>query len=170
MKTEMDMKTQVHSEASASAEPAPDSVTSSPLVFTGSIYRVRRGKGTAFQRSKPKKRLEKSPESDISTPEVSRPIPLAYTLAFAHHMEHLISSGEVKDRAELARIFGLSRARVTQMLDLTLLAPDIQEEILFAETQANGTGSDIITERSIRTLTRMTGWAEQRNKWRYKSK
>jgi hypothetical protein len=27
---------------------------------------------------------------------------------------------------------GLSRARISQLLDLTLLAPDIQEQILFA--------------------------------------
>jgi len=155
----MDMETQAHSETPASAEPVPDSPTSSPLVFTGSIFRVRQGKGTAFQRSMPKKRPEKSQETNISTPEVAVPISLAYTLAFAHHMENLISSGEVKDRAELARIFGLSRARVTQILDLTLLAPDIQEDILFMEGCRE---PQAVSERTVRPLARTLDWRKQK--------
>ena len=165
MKMEMDMETQAHSEASASAEPAPDSPTSSPLVFTGKIFRAQRGRKTTFQRSKPRKppKTQSKPETDET--DESNPIPLAYTLAFAHHMEQLIESGEVANRAELARIFGLSRARVTQILNLTLLAPDIQEGILFAETSANNDGAEIITERSIRKLTRTLAWANQREMW-----
>ena len=37
----------------------------------------------------------------------------------------------VKDYAELARPGRVSRARMTQIMNLLMLAPDIQEEILF---------------------------------------
>src|SRR4051794_33059512 len=39
-----------------------------------------------------------------------------------------------RDRTELAERFGFSRARITQLLDLLLPAPDLQEAILFGET------------------------------------
>ena len=54
-------------------------------------------------------------------------------MALAIRLDHLINSGQVTDQAELARVGHVSRARLTQILDLTLLAPDIQEEILDLE-------------------------------------
>jgi ParB-like chromosome segregation protein Spo0J len=54
-------------------------------------------------------------------------------LALAHKIQQAIDRGAVHNRAEVARRLGLTRARVTQLLDLTLLASDIQERILFAE-------------------------------------
>ncbi len=47
--------------------------------------------------------------------------------------ERLVRDGVVKDYAEIARLTGLTRARVTQIVNLTLLAPDIQEKILLAQ-------------------------------------
>lgn len=43
---------------------------------------------------------------------------------------------EIKHQAEAARQMGLTRARVSQLLDMTLLAPDVQERVLFAEGAA----------------------------------
>jgi len=51
-------------------------------------------------------------------------------LVLGHHFERLVQEGPVKDYAEIARLTGLTRARVTQIMNLTLLAPDIQERIL----------------------------------------
>ena len=51
-------------------------------------------------------------------------------MALAIRLDHLIKSGQVIDQAELARVGHVSRARLTQIMDLNLLAPDIQEEIL----------------------------------------
>ena len=48
-------------------------------------------------------------------------------LVLGHHFERLVRDGVVKDYAEIAR---LTRARVTQIVNLTLLAPEIQEAIL----------------------------------------
>jgi hypothetical protein len=65
------------------------------------------------------------------------------------------------DRAELAGVLGFTRARVTQLMDLTLLAPDIQEEILIAEVEP---GRDVVTERA-RAVVRTGDWGAQRERW-----
>ena len=55
---------------------------------------------------------------------------VARVLALAHHWRGLIQSGAVRDQADLARLVGVSRARVTQVLNLLWLAPEIQEALL----------------------------------------
>jgi hypothetical protein len=94
---------------------------------------------------------------------VRRPAKLAHLLAMAHHLEALIQKGSVEGRADVARRLGLTRARVTQILDLTLLAPDIQEEILFAEAVD---GVEPHTEREAREVARELDWQRQRVLWR----
>ena len=84
-------------------------------------------------------------------------------LALAHKIQQAIDRGAVRDRAEVARRLGLTRARVTQLLDLTLLAPDIQEQIL--DLQAID-GVEQTHERALRYLVRQAGWAEQRTRHR----
>ncbi|MDX2087844.1 MAG: hypothetical protein SFX73_08340 [Kofleriaceae bacterium] len=66
--------------------------------------------------------------------------------------------------AELARAGGVTRARLSQILDLTLLAPDIQEEIL--AFRAVESGRDPVTTRELRPVTRSMSWSEQRQVWR----
>ncbi len=65
-------------------------------------------------------------------------------LALAIRVEKMIVSGELKNRAHAAVNLGVSRARMTQILALALLAPDVQEEILFLEVEG---GVERITER-----------------------
>jgi hypothetical protein len=59
---------------------------------------------------------------------------VAIALALAHKLEEAIQHGVVADRADVARRLGLMRARATQPLDLALLAPDIQEDVLGLES------------------------------------
>ena len=66
------------------------------------------------------------------------------------------------DQAHAARALGFTRARITQMVDLTLLAPDLQEEILRAATAK---GRDAVSERGLRTVTQSPAWTDQRAKW-----
>lgn len=54
-------------------------------------------------------------------------------LAFAHKVKKAIEVGEYEDQADAARQLGLTRARVSQLMDLTWLSPRIQERILFLE-------------------------------------
>ena len=61
------------------------------------------------------------------------PARIAVTLALGHKIEQAIDTGVVADRAEIAHQFGLTRARVTYIVDLLLLLPDIQEHVLDIE-------------------------------------
>ena len=58
-------------------------------------------------------------------------------LVLGHHLHRLVRDGVVKDYTELATVSGMTPARVTQIVNLTLLAPDVQEAILFATCNAH---------------------------------
>lgn len=85
-------------------------------------------------------------------------------MALAIRLDHLIKSGQVTDQAELARVGHVSRARVTQIMDLNLLAPDIQEEILFFGDSVSVSAVPI--ERSVRNIAKMASWSSQRRCWK----
>ncbi len=84
-------------------------------------------------------------------------------MALAIKFQDMIDRGEIRDYAELARLGYVSRARVTQIMNLLNLAPDIQEEIL-SLPPAFGRGP--ITERHLRQLNSLIDWSEQRRLWR----
>ncbi|HYM98031.1 MAG TPA: hypothetical protein VET26_12075, partial [Candidatus Sulfotelmatobacter sp.] len=88
------------------------------------------------------------------------PARIARQLALAHALQHRVDTGEFADYADMARALGFTRARVTQIMDLLLLAADIQEEILFLEIAP---GAQPISERRLRdqVLTSLD-WREQR--------
>ena len=76
-------------------------------------------------------------------------------LVLAHHFESLVREGVVKDYAEIARLTGLSRARVTQIVNLALLAPGIQEAIL---ASGHTPHAGMLVERQLRRLTSEAIW------------
>lgn len=51
-------------------------------------------------------------------------------------IDHLVKSGKVTDKAKHARVGHVGRVRLTRIMDLYLLAPDIQEEILHPNDQS----------------------------------
>jgi hypothetical protein len=69
----------------------------------------------------------------------------------------------VKDQAELARPGFVTLARVTQVMNLLDLAPDLQEEILCPTPSANG--RDRLSERSIRPILESPSCKTQRKTW-----
>jgi hypothetical protein len=85
-------------------------------------------------------------------------------LALAFKFEELLQQRVVKDYTDLARLGQVSRARVTQIMNLLNLAPDIQEEIL---SWARGTyGKQHIREATLRTLSAEVIWTRQREQWK----
>jgi hypothetical protein len=84
-------------------------------------------------------------------------------MALAHHLEQLVVSGQVNDYAELAQLGHVSRARITQIMNLLLLAPDIQEKILFLPKTV--TGHDPIKLKHLQPITLEMDWLIQRKKW-----
>lgn len=91
--------------------------------------------------------------------EARRPLRVARMLAIAHEIVRLVDEGAFEDLADAARTLGFTRARVTQLVDLTLLAPDIQEALLFAEVAP---GRDPTTERGLRAVLAAGSWRAQR--------
>lgn len=93
---------------------------------------------------------------------VRRPAKVARLLALAHHIQNAIDRGGVADRAEVARRLGFTRARVTQLLDLTLLAPSIQEAVLGLEAVD---GVEPMSERELRKVGGVADWRGQQDVW-----
>lgn len=89
---------------------------------------------------------------------------VAKLMALAVRFDGLVRSGHVKDFAEIARLGNVTRGRISQIMDLANLAPDIQEELLFL--QSAKAGKDAITERDLRPITRHMDWQSQRRLWR----
>jgi len=75
-------------------------------------------------------------------------------------MQELVNRGEAADYPDLARLAHVSRARITQIMNLLLLAPDIQEAILFLpRTDALRAP---VRERHIRAICGVPDWRKQR--------
>lgn len=91
-------------------------------------------------------------------PRVSR------LMALAIRLDQLIRDGIVKDQAELARLGHVSRARLTQIMNLLYLAPDIQEAVLFLPLTEHG--RDPISEKDLRPVAAIGNWKKQRKAWK----
>jgi len=105
----------------------------------------------------------RKPKESPPTP-VKDPVPrIARLLALAWKWELAVRRGEVKDYAEIARRMELSRARVTQVCGLTLLAPEIQEAVLLSY------GNQDIPKRSLRSVRSHADWSRQRESLRLTS-
>ncbi len=96
---------------------------------------------------------EAPPPAPAKVPRVAR------LLALAHHWQGILRSGAVRDQADLARLVGVSRARVTQVMRLLDLAPGIQACVLDGG-QGPGRG-----EKALRALAAIPLWTDQRRAW-----
>jgi hypothetical protein len=123
-------------------------------MVTVPLYRARRGRGVGLMSTAP---------APAPPPPPPKPTVLARTLTLAHRLQAMLDGGRAKNRADLAAKLGFSRARITQIMNLLWLAPDIQEEILFS---VSTTGRDVVTTRDVRSIVRVMEWAEQRKMWR----
>ena len=131
-------------------ETSTPSTTDDRHILKGQLFRHRSSRVHLSDRPPPK------PEP------VRRPAKIARMLALAHHLQNAIDRGLVADRAAVARKLGLTRARVTQLLDLLLLAPDLQEAVLAMEAVD---GVEPMAERTLRSVAHAGAWGEQRAVW-----
>ncbi len=96
-----------------------------PITLECSIHFRRRGRGN-------RKEICRGESPAAAVKRVPGRVPrIARFMALAIRFERLIHAVEVTDYAELARLGHVTRARITQIMNLRLLAPDIQEELLF---------------------------------------
>jgi hypothetical protein len=90
---------------------------------------------------------------------------VARLMALAIKLDGLVRQGVVRDYAALARLGHVSRARITQIMNLLLLAPDIQEQLLFLPDTLRG--RDPIHLRQLQPLALLLDWNAQRPRWRW---
>jgi hypothetical protein len=88
---------------------------------------------------------------------------IARWMALAIRFERLIRDDVIPDNAALARLGHVSRARITQIMNLLFLAPDIQEQILFLPPVRHG--RDPIHLAQLQPLAREWDWRTQRALW-----
>jgi len=105
-------------------------------------------------------------------PDVASPVPsadagrvprVARLMALALHYERLMADGAITTQAEIASLSHVTRARVTQVMNMLHLAPDIQEAILF--WPPTKIGRERIHERDIRHIVSQADWGRQRALW-----
>ncbi len=96
-------------------------------------------------------------------PATARVPRVARTLALAHRIDAKIRAGELRDLADAARAIGVTRARMTQIASLLLLASEIQEAILDLPPVTNG--RDPVSERALRQIVAEPNWTRQRLLW-----
>ena len=113
-------------------------------------------------RSKGRREILPGPEpiKDMPTQRIPR---ISRLMALAIHFDNMIRCGGILDYAELSSLGHVSRARVSQIMNLLLLAPDMQEQILFLPPIEKG--DDPITERDIRQIVAEVYWPKQRLLW-----
>lgn len=119
-------------------------------LLVGTLRRVRLRQRTRFVAEPP------------PTP-VRRPARVAVMLALGHRIQAALDRGTVTGLTEVAQRLGFSPARITQLVDLMLLAPDIQEQLLQLEAVD---GVEPISERALRAVVHAGTWQAQWSVWR----
>jgi len=101
--------------------------------------------------------------SDVPPPRNGRLPRVTQVMALAIQFQDMIQRGEARDYADLARLGCLTRERMSQIMELVWLAPDIQQEIL--EFPPSGAARFPISEVAVRKIASPLSWNEQRDAW-----
>ncbi len=89
---------------------------------------------------------------------------ITQVLALALQFQQMIDRGEIRGHADLARLGCVSRERISQIMMLNWLAPDIQEAILRLPQTPGGRFH--VGEAMLRPIARLPLWEDQRESWR----
>ena len=92
---------------------------------------------------------------------VKKGSPLCQSLVLAYQVENLFDKGKVKSLSEVAVWLNMCNARVSQVMNLLCLAPDIQKEILLPRKESIKN----ITEYHIRLIAMESNWQKQIKMW-----
>ena len=129
---------------------------SAALTIECEVHFDRKGRGS-------RKVLEVGP-SPFRPAEPGRVPRVARLMALALRCEELLRSGAVENQTEIARLGHVTRARVSQILNLLNLAPAIQEELLFLPRTL--VGRDAIILRDLLPIASTMEWGKQRELWK----
>jgi hypothetical protein len=102
--------------------------------------------------------VEAAPGPPGRVPRVSR------LMALALRLEELVRTGQVRSYSELAMLGHVTRARVSQIMNLLCLAPDLQEALLFLPPTPRGRDPIILAD--LMPVAAAFDWRKQRRLWR----
>lgn len=101
---------------------------------------------------------------DQAYPLASGRLPrITQVLALAIRFDEMIRRGAAKDYADVARLTALCRERISQIMRLNHLAPDIQVDVLYLPPTP--TGKYPISETALRRVASLLAWSDQRSEW-----
>jgi hypothetical protein len=116
-----------------------------------------------FRLNTTRPRAEETARSSVRRPTKGRLPRITEVMALAILFQDMIQRGEARDYADLARLGCVTRERMSQVMELIWLAPDIQQEILeFPPTSAPRFP---ISELAARRVAAELDWAAQRDLW-----
>lgn len=127
-----------------------------PLTIEGTIHFKQSQRGA-------RKRIYQGEAPEPMPHPVGRIPRVARIMALAIRFNQLVRDGHVADYAELARLAHVTRARMTQIMNLLMLAPNIQEEILFLPRVESG--RDPIRLGQLQPIALVPDWRKQRHLW-----
>lgn len=108
---------------------------------------------------KGKRKCDRKEEEPVGrVPRISK------LMALAIRYEQMLNDGVVQSQTELAELLHVSQPRITQIMNLLHLAPEIQEELLCLV--GVGAGRFWATERDLREVVQHLDWDHQRREWR----
>jgi hypothetical protein len=113
--------------------------------------------------AKGRKQMQDAPATPRPQVPPGRVPRVARWMALALRFEQLLRDGHVGSYAELARLGHVTHARVSQIMNLLYLAPDIQEAILFLPRTQHG--RDPVILRDLQPIAAELDWREQRRRW-----
>lgn len=113
------------------------------------------------KRAKKQKQKLAKRESPLSTPRVPQ---VRRLMALAIRLEDLLENGLVGNQSAIAKAAGITTARVSQIVNLNCLAPDIQQAILELEPTTEQT--DPFLERHVREIATHISWRRQRKEFK----
>ena len=101
-----------------------------------------------------------------ATPEIpaGRVPRLARLMALALRFEQLLQTGEISNYTQLAWLGHVSRARISQIMRLLSLSPEIQEDLLFLPRTLSG--RDPIHLRQLLSVAAVLDWQRQIVLWK----
>ena len=85
---------------------------------------------------------------------------IVQVVALAVHFQDMLDRGEVRNHADLARLGCISRERMSQIMMLAWLAPDIQQKVLGLPKTPGGRFP--VSETALRSVAQIYAWADQR--------
>lgn len=113
------------------------------------------------------RQIQRSPRklAAVTTPTVRQgTIPrISRALAVAVHFQQMLERGELRTYADLARLAAVSKERISQLMMLNWLAPDIQDAVLRLPPTFGGRFA--ISETTLRKIAKRPNWEEQRINW-----